>query len=46
MLAPLLIHTTGVRGALLIAGAGLPLTLLLTRLVPLKVATAVRPAAV
>ena len=28
MLAPLLIHTTGVRGALLIAGAGLPLTLL------------------
>ena len=46
MLAPLLIHATGVRGALLIAGAALPLTLLLTRLVPLKVATAVRPAAV
>ncbi|MDA0173099.1 MFS transporter [Solirubrobacter taibaiensis] len=46
MLAPLLIHLAGPRGALIIAGAGLPLTLLLTRLVPLKVATAVRPAAV
>ena len=46
MLAPLLIHATGVRGALMIAGAALPLTLLATRLVPLKVATAVRPAAV
>ena len=46
MLAPLLIHAIGVRGALMVAGAALPLTLLATRLVPLKVATAVRPAAV
>jgi predicted MFS family arabinose efflux permease len=45
MLAPLLIATTSARTALLVAGAALPVAIALTRLVPLKVATAARPAA-
>ncbi|MDA0184686.1 MFS transporter [Solirubrobacter phytolaccae] len=45
MLAPLVIALTSPRGALVIAGAALPLAALLTKLVPLRVATAARPAA-
>ncbi|RKQ91107.1 putative MFS family arabinose efflux permease [Solirubrobacter pauli] len=45
MLAPLVIALTSPRGALVVAGAALPLAALLTRLVPLRVATAARPAA-
>lgn len=45
MLAPLVVALAGPRGALVVAGVALPAAALLTKLVPLKVATAARPAA-
>jgi len=45
MLAPLLIATTSVRTALIVVGAALPLSVAITKLVPMTVATAARPAA-
>jgi len=45
MLAPLVIALTSPRGALVVAGVALPLAAVLTKLVPLRVATAARPAA-